>query len=79
MEPEVSDYNFWTNISKISGIRPKYYFFLFFSGDMDLISDLHVNICTYSINTIADWKHVGNLSTKKSKTRAEGENKREEF
>jgi hypothetical protein len=46
---------------------------------MDLISDFHVNICIYSINTIADWKHVGNLGTKKSKTRAEGENKREGF
>lgn len=46
---------------------------------MDLISEFHVTICIYSINTIAEWKHVGNLGTKKSKTRAEGESKREEF
>lgn len=46
---------------------------------MDLISDFHVNICIYSINIIAEWKHVGNLGAKKSKTRAEGESKREEF
>lgn len=56
-----------------------FFFFLFFNGDTDLISDFYVNICIYSINTIADWKHVGNLGTNKSKSRAEGENKREGF
>ena len=58
---------------------PSIIFFLIFQWRYGPNLDLHVNICTYSINTTADWKHVGNLGTKKSETRAEGENKREEF